>query len=390
VESRTQPIDGLADRTGPAGKAATRFYVPELDTLRFFAFLAVFLHHATGPAASRWQPGVALSLAEAGGLGVDLFFTLSAYLITKLLLREETVEGKIDVRSFYVRRVLRIWPLYYFYIGVAYVLSLLISQLVIAPGYLALLLVFLGNARMPPYPVVTLLWSVSLEEQFYLIWPLVVRGKSRRSLAMAATTMLVIASIARFLAIRFGYLNPPIWINTFTRLDPFAVGILVAALRLDEMTELNLVARMGLGLLGGGAWFFAIYYCEFYSYFPTVMRTMVGYPAVALGSGAFLLASLGAGKAGARFMLNGWLRYLGKISYGLYVYHLLALIFVGFVCNKMFGQPVAGQPLLIEWPIVFAAGFFLTVLLAAASYRWLESPFLRLKGRFTHIPSRPV
>ncbi|MGH7812788.1 MAG: acyltransferase family protein [Candidatus Binataceae bacterium] len=390
MESHPHPIGELAERPGSAGEATARFYLPELDTLRFFAFFAVFLHHATGPAAVQWQPGVARSLAEAGGLGVDLFFALSAYLITKLLLREQTVAGKIDVRSFYVRRILRIWPLYYFYIGVAYVLSQLISPLAIAPGYLALLLVFLGNARMPPYPVVTLLWSVSMEEQFYLLWPLVIRGKSRRGVAMAAATMLVIAAIARFLAVWLGYLNPPMWINTFTRLDPFAVGILVAALRLDEMTELNLVARMGLVLAGGGAWFFAIQYCDFYTFFPTVMRTMLGYPLVALGSGAFLLASLGAGKAGARFMLNGWLRYLGKISYGLYVYHLLALIFVGFVCNKMFGQPVAWQPLLIEWPIILVGGFFLTVLLATASYRWLESPFLRLKDRFTHIPSRPV
>ncbi|HVN63628.1 MAG TPA: acyltransferase [Candidatus Binataceae bacterium] len=390
MEIHPHPIGGLAERPGSAGEAAGRFYVPELDSLRFFAFFAVFIHHATGPAAMSWQPGVARSLAEAGGLGVDLFFVLSAYLITKLLLREQTAEGKIDVRSFYIRRILRIWPLYYFYIGVAYVLSRLITQLAFAPSYLVLLLVFLGNARMPPYNFVTLLWSVSMEEQFYLLWPLVIRGKSRRGVAMAAVTMLVIASISRFLVIRLGYLNPPMWINTFTRLDPFAVGILVAALRLDEIAELNLVVRMGLVLAGAGAWFFAVHYCDFYTYIPTMIHAMVGYPAVALGSGAFLLASLGAGKAGARFMLNGRLRYLGKISYGLYVYHLLALIFADFVCNRMLGKSVTGQPLWIEWPIAFSTGFLLTVLLAMASYRWLESPFLRLKDRFTLIPSRPV
>src|SRR5580658_4566258 len=102
------------------------FYRPELDVLRFFAFLAVFLFHFNHPAEFYVQHGIpraiavgATSFVEAGVFGVDLFFVLSAYLITELLLREKDLCGSLDVKGFYLRRILRIWPLYFFYIGVA-------------------------------------------------------------------------------------------------------------------------------------------------------------------------------------------------------------------------------------------------------------------------------
>src|SRR5579863_4606045 len=90
--------------------AGQRFYLPELDVLRFFAFLAVFLFHAP-PLGHRGHSFVD-DLATIGIFGVDLFFALSAYLITRLLLREREATGRIDIKSFYIRRLLRIWPLY--------------------------------------------------------------------------------------------------------------------------------------------------------------------------------------------------------------------------------------------------------------------------------------
>lgn len=99
-----------------------RFYLPELDVLRFFAFLAVFLQHAFQHTPAFYYPGthpdargaLVAILAWSGGYGVDLFFVLSAFLITQLLLREQEVTGTLDVERFYIRRILRIWPLYFF------------------------------------------------------------------------------------------------------------------------------------------------------------------------------------------------------------------------------------------------------------------------------------
>src|SRR6185437_4348697 len=111
----------VASTPGVAEKArAGRFYSPELDALRFFAFLGVFVFHAAPRTMDfyatagfpAWLSKILISTFGAGAYGVDLFFALSAYLITSLLLRERATTGKLDLRSFYVRRILRIWPLY--------------------------------------------------------------------------------------------------------------------------------------------------------------------------------------------------------------------------------------------------------------------------------------
>ena len=110
-----------------ARAATARFYHPELDQLRFFAFLMVFLHHAFPHQPEFWTklgvPGpiaqVLSGIGATGAFGVSLFFVLSSYLITELLLREKELIGTLDVKSFYVRRILRIWPLYFFFLALA-------------------------------------------------------------------------------------------------------------------------------------------------------------------------------------------------------------------------------------------------------------------------------
>src|SRR5271167_1278609 len=111
----------------PADRAAPNFYRPELDGLRFFAFFAVYLNHTMSfgeQGHHRHMPdalGNALgTIGVAGAFGVDLFFVLSAYLLTELLVREGVARGTVDVRAFYLRRILRIWPLYFFFLALAY------------------------------------------------------------------------------------------------------------------------------------------------------------------------------------------------------------------------------------------------------------------------------
>src|SRR5579859_4496379 len=98
--------------------AKPSFYRPELDVLRFFAFLAVFVYHTlyvpldhlVGRGVPTWFAQLQVSISRAGAYGVDLFFALSAYVITELLLREKAHRGTLDVKAFYIRRILRIWP----------------------------------------------------------------------------------------------------------------------------------------------------------------------------------------------------------------------------------------------------------------------------------------
>ena len=194
-------------------KPAERFYLPELDVLRFFAFFAVFVSHM---ALYAFYSNSALgALGSGGAFGVDLFFTLSGYLLTSLLLRERGKTGDIDVKAFYVRRGLRIWPLYYFFLVLCFLLTLIPESFIAAPLYPGDLFVpmplksyffmaiFLFNFNIAgsmltnPSAFMTQLWSISVEEQFYLFWPWIARFVPRRRIVVVPLVMIAISCIAR-------------------------------------------------------------------------------------------------------------------------------------------------------------------------------------------------
>jgi peptidoglycan/LPS O-acetylase OafA/YrhL len=128
-----------------------RFYQPELDGLRFYAFLAVFVYHTLPQQPAFYRslhlplPSLWAAVASSGASGVDLFFTLSAFLITALLLRERQQTGGISLRLFYIRRILRIWPLYFFVLAVAVVLAHIVPGQILPWYYVVGYLLFVGN-----------------------------------------------------------------------------------------------------------------------------------------------------------------------------------------------------------------------------------------------------
>jgi peptidoglycan/LPS O-acetylase OafA/YrhL len=403
VEAATR---GRAETVGPAQsqpEAGERFYLPELDILRFFAFLAVFTTHVANRSLFALNPA-----GLAGSFGVDLFFALSSYLITRLLLREQQVAGHVDVRAFYVRRILRIWPLYFFYLGLVFCVSRLIyahgSRVLVAsisyisPGYFLTMLLLCGNFAMGIWGEVGLLlsplWSLCVEEQFYLVWPQTVRRASRATLVAIAVGMLVVSIVARLIAPMLGYRGVPVWLFTFTRLDPIAAGILLALAPASLCTGLGRTSRAILVLLGVACWWFAAAWCNVRSPVATTLQMGLGYPASALGSVAFLAAALGAGDPNSQFLLKRWLIYLGKISYGLYVYHGFVISMTRYLDYELmtYWQSRLGSPpsIIAVWLLYIVGSFSLTVIVASCSYRWLEAPFLRLKRRFTTVASRPV
>ncbi len=391
-------------KSAAQSKPAERFYFPELDVLRFFAFFAVFIHH--------WirfynEPGVLGVIGNAGAFGVDLFFTLSGYLITRLLLRERDETNDVNLKAFYVRRTLRIWPLYYFSIGLAFVLSQLPTSITSAPpfvanvfapmpgmGYLFMAIFvynfnFYGTLLTNPPPFMAQLWSLSVEEQFYLFWPWFARYMPRRRVVVVPILMIAVACVIRA-TVNFN-MDRLMWNYTFVRIDPIAVGILIALLpALNPGRGL----RVLLLLAGIAGWGFAAGYCgipiETVQY--STLKISLGFPAIALGSGAFLLATLGTKSLNPGAMLVRSLMYLGKISYGLYMYNTIAtntahlLQFRGALRLSALGS----WSLWTESLLAVLISFGLNVAMAAASYRWLEAPFLRMKERFARVPSRAV
>jgi peptidoglycan/LPS O-acetylase OafA/YrhL len=198
-----------------------RFYVPELDGLRFLAFFGVFVHHALSGDATWWAskglPAPAASLVgasmRAGAYGVDLFFVLSAFLITELLLREFDLSSRVNAKAFLVRRALRIWPLFFFFLA----LSAVVDRFVLdRPGmsviYIAAFVGFLGNWACGfwgyPASVAAPLWSVSVEEQFYLLWPFVVAALGARRLPRLAFAMITVAIASRLVLFRVARRTP--------------------------------------------------------------------------------------------------------------------------------------------------------------------------------------
>jgi len=161
----------------PGSPMSATLYFNRLDALRFLAFFLVFWQHAFAKLVPQGLPGtLAEALKYTGGIGVHIFFVISGFLITYLLLKELEISGSVSVKNFYIRRILRIWPLYYLILifGI-FILPNLIHSVHYC-GNKLLDLTFLNNFDMdlPCYsPHIGIAWSVAIEEQFYVVWPLV-------------------------------------------------------------------------------------------------------------------------------------------------------------------------------------------------------------------------
>ena len=388
--------DGVAGALAPREtvdpvllRADERFYHPELDGLRFVAFLLVFVLHAlpqeveawqgigTGESGARWASSFVLS----GRYGVDLFFALSSYLITELLLREWAKRGRLDVKSFYIRRALRIWPLYFVFLGLAtLVVPLVLPGESLSTVHLVSFLLFAGNWSIAflnwPDSVASPLWSVSIEEQFYIVWPLLIARIGPRRLLAATAVMIVLASLVRLCMVLARVEDRMLWTVTFARLEPIALGAALAVLLRGRALQLPNAVRPVLFLAGLFAWVAAA------RFNPGGPGNLVVYPVVAVGAVGMLLAALRDDSRGT-MLASPLLTWLGRISYGLYVYHVLALDLI----DHLFGIG-EGSPAIARFVLAPLGGFAVTVALAALSYRFIESPFLHLKKRFTHVRSR--
>ncbi|HEU4415916.1 MAG TPA: acyltransferase [Candidatus Angelobacter sp.] len=222
------------------------------------------------------------------------------------------------------------------------------------------------------------LWTVSIEEQFYLAWPLALRKARMRTIAAIAVCLLLVANLWRIWLAATAAPISTMEYNTFTRLDPIALGVLIA-LFADRIPAFS--RRLRVALLSGGILIWIAMYALSVSSNPpaqSTWRLAIAHPVTAVASAAILLSVLGSQHA---FLRNQRLLYLGKISYGLYVVHEFAHLCASRLLPASTPLQVLAQSVL---------GLALTILLAAASYRWLESPFLRLKERFAHVQSRPV
>src|SRR5260221_6805788 len=228
-------------RTTSMAKLQGRFYYPELDSVRFVLFCCVWGRHMlTTDLASYSAHHVPMRLAmaitsmiNALMCSLDVFFIISGFLITQLLLRERGLNGTMDLKSFYVRRLLRIWPLYFFLIGIAALLSVFDPSQSLSWIDLLAYLFFAGHCspvvgHWSHAVILGPLWSVSFEEQFYLLWPLVLRRTTRKFICGTAIALLGAGALARLSLLLEHSRASVLWFNSFVRVDSIACGILLA------------------------------------------------------------------------------------------------------------------------------------------------------------------
>jgi peptidoglycan/LPS O-acetylase OafA/YrhL len=345
-------------------------HIPALDGLRALAVLMVLATHFWAD-----PPGYAPlnRLASFGWAGVDLFFVLSGFLITGILWRTREAPGYF--RNFYARRTLRIFPLYYAVLAVVLlalpaVASLpqtVLDQRWMYFAYLSNVALAVGGWQLF---LTDITWSLAIEEQFYLMWPAVVRWLTRRRLVAVCVIAILLAPLVRFLlwetlGWRWMHMGTPF------RLDAFAVGGLAGLVTVPRRA-----AR--IGLLVGGSALAALVLSGSFARDSWQVGTF-GYSLTALTAGAALILAIET-----RWLTHGALRHVGTVSYGMYLLHPLCLGATSAVFSLLGLDLMRTSSIpLLNALVALAVLMLVTTGVASLSYRLFEMPFLRLKSRFT-------
>lgn len=337
----------------------TRHIWTGLDGLRGIAVMGVVVFH------------LAVEWAGNGYVGVDVFFALSGFLITWLLLEEHDRTRHISLTRFYMRRILRLYPALVATVLLVLLLGLLAEQVDrVLPGAIAALLyaanwwIYTGREAL----LLEHTWTLAIEEHFYLLWPLlVILWMSRRG-PVRAVGMVVTAVLAALVLLPWPEAFEGVR-GSYLRGAPIVWGSLAAALL--RRVEIGPRSRSIVGVAGLGA----LLVLSFMMVTPTRLPTewMTGLRSLpGLLSVIVVIAVVASpGCMAARILSWAPLRWMGKRAYGIYLYHLPITMVLAFQLDV--GLPDFARALLTV---------ALTITVAGASYRWLETPFLRLKRRY--------
>lgn len=403
LSTRPEPLNFKHEPdNGPTG--LERSYLPELDSLRFFAFLLVFAFHhglpglggtirdicamtidlpmlmafGSGGIGTRLGPLVDHALQANGWIGVNLFFTLSGFIITRLLLKEELHFGRIDWRAFWFRRILRIWPLYYVIFGIGFA-GLNFTHYVQLGGigfaspqwpWFAL---FLGNWSMIRFgpigsDILSVLWSVCVEEQFYLVIPILLALTGTRGRWLACICGISFAVIRRWHLAALGVEQYRMTYDSLAQMDSILSGVLLA-LALNDYYIRQIITAFARKKLVWALLPATIFLLTRHHLGHDIPHRQVLDPlGLCLLSVSWVLVASAGGSRWNRFLAWHGFVAMGRISYGLYMWHEVLL--------KLNG------------------GGLLTLVLVMAtawcSYHLLEKPILKYKNRWSRVESRPV
>lgn len=368
------------------------FYIPNLNGLRFLAAFAVIVGHLEMCKSSLGiehllDSGIGFFEHGGGHLGVVLFFVLSGFLITLLLLKEKEKYKTIAYKKFILRRALRIWPVYFVFITIViffvHGIDFILEEKVNGGTLVTMYYLILPNLAMSGFGSIKFiphLWSIGVEEQFYLIWPLLIKHLNKRWIIVVMILLIftipIIPHLTDFLKIRFPeYESILKTVGKFFQyflINAMAVGGVLAFVfnkygewfreRLPKWASIVIVIACLSPWLLGANFGFLNEFISLLLFGTLIFVTSASKP-------LFLLE-------------NKVISYLGKISYGLYVYHWLVSYYIIYLINSKFGE--------VNYFIYLLGSMLGTVLVASFSYEILEKRFLKFKSKFTLIKSGKV
>ncbi len=375
-----------------------KVYFPSLNGVRFVAAIGVIMHHLEQHKHIFGLKNVYTSSFVGGvfgRLGIILFFVLSGFLITYLLMKEKDDTGTISVRSFYMRRILRIWPVYYLIIILGLFVLPHISFLHV-PGLtehvgeyfwlkVALAFFFLPNVldtifRRTPIPFTDQTWSVGVEEQFYFTWPWIIKYSKNilRTLLGVIIFYLTIRFTMEILVYYYpnnSFLDHANYFWTFFCIDDMALGGLMAWFLYHKKEK--------------ALKFLFNKYTQIITYICLAIITVKGiaiphltYELYAVPF-AILIINIAANKNTIISFTNKTLDYLGRITYGLYLYHYIAIV-SSIKLAFLFVNP---DNLVMSNIIYYTVTFGGSILMAIISYEFFEKRFLKAKVKYSKIIS---
>jgi peptidoglycan/LPS O-acetylase OafA/YrhL len=368
--------------------------IPELDGVRGLAVLLVLIVHIIpyNPVLVDLPfPELIHALSHMGWIGVDVFFVLSGFLITSILL--QTRDGDGYYRNFYARRALRIFPLYYLTITIVFIVVIIFSPdqknevLYNLPWYY----LYVSNWGFSflyledPFAI-GLAWSLAIEEQFYLVWPLIVHRLNSRKLVLLSLILIISSLFVRIVLPQL-YISPTIdygelfYHATFTRLDSLILGALIAM-----MYQLEFWKKL-LGILATPTFIislFAIYYLVSINPISPLWDNppmyIYGFTFIALAAGGLIvmLTTYPEESLLRKLFRIRLLSFFGKYSYAIYLFHRIPILFLDRYFNE---NAILGYQ---GWLLFNVLALLIPVIMAVISWEVFENPILKFKKYFEY------
>lgn len=349
-------------------------YFKGINGLRALAAISVVVFHLN---MSFTQFGLPLlRTIDLAGFGVSVFFAISGFLITYLLLKEKEL-NQIDIKKFYIRRALRIWPLYFLVL----ILSLLTNFVYNIGPFTDSIFYYLFFAANIPFilnitlPLLGHYWSLGVEEQFYIFWPWLISKSSNilRTITIFTIFYFSLRLIARFIDYKYGYALPYAIIH-ITRFDCMAIGAIGAVLlHQNNVFFMKLSTHIITQII---SWL-VIILLMFNTFH---IASVIDQEIVSIVT-VFLIINLSCNPKTIISMDYPVFDFLGKISYGIYVFHQLVIFFF----SKILIQIDLNEGM--KYLVAYIGVIGLTILLAFLSYEFFEKHFLVIKEKFSIVKS---